>query len=208
YQKGAAVIAMFESWIGEEKFRNGVHAYLSAHANANATEHDFLEKIEAASRPGTAAAFEPFLHQPGVSGVDTARACSGGQGTFSLKQRRLLPVGSQGSSAESWRIPVCSRGGGATEEARGCGVLEKPEATLPAPAGACSGWVFANDGELGYYRTIYQGDLLAKLLAVADTKLSLAERVGLIRDADALGEAGVIPMARALTPLPRFPADP
>ncbi|HEY1250046.1 MAG TPA: M1 family metallopeptidase, partial [Thermoanaerobaculia bacterium] len=45
YQKGAAVIAMFESWIGEEKFRAGVHAYLVAHANGNATERDFLEKV-------------------------------------------------------------------------------------------------------------------------------------------------------------------
>jgi cytosol alanyl aminopeptidase len=212
YQKGAAVIAMFESWIGPEKFRAGAHDYLAAHANGNATEHDFLQKVEAASRPGVAAAFETFLDQPGVPVLDVALECaSGGGGTLSVSQKRLLPVGSEGSAAEIWKIPVCSRSGGKTAaatETRRCGLLEKPAGSLPAPAGACGSWLLANDGELGYYRTIYRGDLLPKLLEVADTQLTLAERVGLIRDADALGEAGAIPMAQALAMVPRFAGDP
>ncbi len=209
YQKGAAVIAMFESWIGPDKFRAGVHDYLAAHAHGNATEHDFLQKVEAASRPGVAAAFETFLDQPGVPVLDVALECaSGGDGKLSVAQKRLLPVGSKGSAAETWKIPVCSRSGGKTAEARRCGLLEKPEGSLAAPAGACGTWLFANDGELGYYRTIYRGDLLPRLLEVADTQLTLAERVGLIRDADALGEAGAIPMSQALAMVPRFAGDP
>ncbi len=210
YQKGAAVIAMFESWIGAEKFRSGVHAYLAANANGNATERDFLQKIEAASRPGVAAAFETFLDQPGVPVLDVALDCAsgGGGGTLSVAQKRLLPVGSAGSSAETWKIPVCARSGGGAADARRCGLLEKPAGSLPAPAGACGSWLFANDGELGYYRTIYRGDLLPKLLEVADSQLTLAERVGLIRDAGALGEAGAIPMSQALGFVPRFGGDP
>ncbi len=209
YQKGAAVIAMFESWIGAEKFRSGVHAYLAAHANGNATERDFLQKIEAASRPGVAAAFETFLDQPGVPVLDVALDCaSGGAGTLSVAQKRLLPVGSAGSAAETWKVPVCARSGGATADARRCELFDQAAGTRPAPAGACGSWLFANDGELGYYRTIYRGDLLPKLLEVADSQLTVAERVGLIRDADALGEAGAIPMAQALGFVPRFGGDP
>ena len=37
YQKGAAVLTMFEAWTGPEKFRAGVHAYLEAHRFGNAT---------------------------------------------------------------------------------------------------------------------------------------------------------------------------
>src|SRR5437879_2989592 len=33
YQKGAAVIGMFEAWIGPDKFRAGVHRYLTEHAD-------------------------------------------------------------------------------------------------------------------------------------------------------------------------------
>ncbi|HEY4231769.1 MAG TPA: M1 family metallopeptidase, partial [Thermoanaerobaculia bacterium] len=212
YQKGAAVIAMFESWIGEEKFRSGVHAYLAAHANGNATERDFLQSVEAASRPGVAAAFETFLDQPGVPVLDVALECaSGGGASLSLTQKRLLPVGSTGSTAETWKVPVCARsdGGGAdARDARRCGLLDQASGKLPASAGACGGWLFANDGELGYYRTIYRNDLLTKLLEVADTKLTVSERVGVIRDANALGEAGAIPMAQALAMVPRFGGDP
>src|SRR5262249_38390979 len=126
YQKGAAVIAMFESWIGEEKFRAGVHAYLAAHANGNATERDFLEKVEAASRPGVAAAFETFLDQPGVPVLDAALGCTDGVGTLFPSQKRLLPVGSKGSPEETWKIPVCARAGAGGGDSRRCGLLVEP----------------------------------------------------------------------------------
>src|SRR5262249_27226283 len=110
YQKGAAVIGMFESWIGAEKFRAGVHAYLVAHADGNATEHDFLQKVEAASRPGVAAAFETFLDQPGVPVLDVALDCaSGGGASLSVAQRRLPPVGAAGSPADARTVPRRTR---------------------------------------------------------------------------------------------------
>ena len=214
YQKGAAVIAMFESWVGEEKFRAGVHHYLSAHAEGNATERDFLSAVEAASRPGVAAAFSTFLDQPGVPLVEVGLDCSaaGGSGTLRLSQKRLLPVGSKGAAPQTWEIPVCTRagGGGAGRpgESRQCTLLAQPAAASPAAADACGGCLLANDGALGYYRTIYGGDLLGRLLAVADTKLSLAERVGLIRDVNALSQAGAISSSDALALVPRFAGAP
>lgn len=210
YQKGAAVLAMFESWIGAEKFRSGVHAYLAAHANGNATERDFLSAIEAASRPGVAAAFSTFLDQPGVPVVDVGLDCAGGAGTLSPSQKRLLPVGTPGSAAQVWTVPICARGGadaGGRPERR-CGLLDAAAGLMPAPAGACAGWLFANDGQLGYYRAHYRGDLLGRLLAVADARLSLAERVGVIRDVGALAEAGAVPAADALALVPRFASAP
>ena len=47
-----------------------------------------------------------------------------------------------------------------------------------------------------------------KLLAVADKELTVAERVGVIRDVNALAEAGELPMADALALVPRFANDP
>ncbi len=68
--------------------------------------------------------------------------------------------------------------------------------------------MLANDGEIGYYRAIYRGDLLEKLMTVADQKLSVPERVGLLRDLDALAMAGVVPLGRAMALAPRFAGDP
>ena len=207
YQKGAAVLTMFEAWVGPEKFQAGVHKYVEAHRFGNATVLDFLEAIESASQPGVAAAFSTFLDQPGVPVVEVSLDCSGAAGRLSLSQKRLLPIGSTGSTAQVWRVPVCARAGASGKATRACTLLSEPKGSMPAPTGGCPAWVTANDGELGYYRALYKGDLLQKLLAVADKNLSLAERVGLIRDVNALAEAGALPMGEALALVPRFAGD-
>ncbi len=208
YQKGAAVLTMFESWIGKDKFRDGVRKYLEAHRYGNATSQDFLRAIEAASFPGVAAAFSTFLDQAGVPLLEVATACSGEKPRLALSQKRFLPVGTPGSEKETWKIPVCSRGGSGAAPARACGLLTDASGTLPAPTSACPAWLLANEGERGYYRALYEGDLLSKLLDVADRELSVAERVGLLRDVDALAVGGAMPMAEALALVPRFAGSP
>jgi alanyl aminopeptidase len=53
YDKGAAVLSMFEGFVGEDVFRKGVRAYLSKFAWRNAAERDFIGTIAAtaASQP-------------------------------------------------------------------------------------------------------------------------------------------------------------
>ena len=204
YQKGAAVLTMFEAWIGAPKFQKGVHDYLEAHRFGNATEADFLKAIEAASRPGVSAAFQTFIDQAGVPLVDVKLDCGGGAPRLALAQTRLLPLGSKGTGAETWEIPVCARAAANGGGDRACTLLAAKNGAAPAPTSSCPGWLLANDGEAGYYRARYGGDLLPKLLAVADTELTLPERVGVIRDEGALAAAGAVPMADALALVPRF----
>ena len=213
YQKGGAVISMFEAWIGPAKFQAGVRRYMKEHAYGTGTSRDFLSAVEAESRPGVAAAFSTFLDQPGVPLVDVSLQCGGeGGAKLALSQKRFLPVGSEGSASETWQIPVCARaassGGG--EPARACELLTGASGAMPAPgvSAGCPSWVLANDGELGYYRAMYRADGLEKLLAVADQKLTVPERVGLLRDIDALAMGGAIPMGQALALAPRFADDP
>src|SRR5690606_25701710 len=49
YQKGGAVLSMFENYVGEEAFRDGVRAYLAANARGNATSTDLIDAIAAQS---------------------------------------------------------------------------------------------------------------------------------------------------------------
>jgi alanyl aminopeptidase len=49
YPKDAAVIGMFENWIGPDNFRKGVQSYLKQHSYKNATAGDFLDSISTAS---------------------------------------------------------------------------------------------------------------------------------------------------------------
>src|SRR5262249_48158233 len=53
-----------------------------------------------------------------------------------------------------------------------------------------------------------QGDGLQKLLSTPDARLTLPERVGILRDVDALAVAGAMPMGDALSLAPRYAKDP
>jgi alanyl aminopeptidase len=130
--------------------------------------------------------------------------CGPSGARLALSQKRFLPVGTTGSTVATWRVPVCARDSGG----RACALLTEPAGSAAAPGGACPAWLLANDGEIGYYRALYRGDLLGRLLAVSDRELSVAERVGLLRDTDALAMGGAFPMGEALALVPRFAGDP
>src|SRR6267154_2783641 len=103
YNKGAAVLGMFESSIGEETFRKGIQAYLKAHAWKSATTADFLKSLNQVARQDVASAFSTFLDQPGIPLVSAeAQGSSNGCSTVTLSQKRYLPVGSTGDTARTW----------------------------------------------------------------------------------------------------------
>ncbi len=114
YMKGAAVLRMFENYLGPDVFRRGVHAYLEAHADKNATTEEFLASISAAAGRNVAPAFDTFLDKPGVPEISAELECGRGRPSLRLTQKRYLPIGSPGrssdqTSAELWEIPVCVR---------------------------------------------------------------------------------------------------
>jgi len=207
YQKGSAVLDMFESWVGEETFQKGVHQYLKAHAFGNATAADFVGSIaSAAKNPVVNTAFFSFLDQPGVPLVTTELACTGGPPRVLLSQKRFLPTGSSGSTKQTWRIPVCARTGEAGA-APICTLLTEEKGTL-ALSGACPERVVANAASAGYYRVLYKGSMLGKVLADSGKHLSTAERIGVLTDVAALARTGDVPMATALALVPAFAGDP
>ncbi len=206
YQKGAAVIAMFEEWVGEEGFRKGVQRYLTSHAWGNATADDFVSAIaEATQVPTIVPAFRSFLDQPGVPLVTVDLDCAGGAPKLLLSQKRFLPTGSTGSAKETWQVPVCARTGDPGTATR-CTLLTEPAGSLVLP-GSCPARVLANAGD-GYYRVLYRGSLLGKVLADGGTHLTASERVSTLADVAALARSGDVPMATALALVPAFAGDP
>jgi alanyl aminopeptidase len=210
YEKGAAVISMFESWIGPEIFRKGVRRYLTKHSFGNATAADFLLALSEEAGRDIAPAFSSFLDQAGVPLVTAELRCPSEVDAFptlALTQHRFLPAGSTGSSSQLWQIPVCVRWGGPSGEARSCTLLSSAATAIPLGKDpGCPSWVLANDGMAGYYRVAYHGGLLDPLLA-EKVPLSVAERVGTLGDVRAAVEAGETSMTTALALVPRFAKD-
>ena len=207
YQKGAAVIGMFESWMGEAEFRKGVQSYMRQYAFRTATSGEFLDALSSAGKKDVTRAFSTFLNQAGVPTVSVSLDCTKTP-SLHLEQTRYLPIGSKARADETWSIPVCVRYGNAQGD-RQCVLLTQPQMDLPLKTASCPAWVEANDDAKGYYRSNYRGNLLASLTSGDVTKrLNSAERADLIGNALALAGGGKLPVADALKLAETFRNDP
>jgi cytosol alanyl aminopeptidase len=203
YQKGGAVIGMFEANVGAEKFRKGVQNYLRDHAFKNGRTEDFLDALSAASTPATGPAFRTFLDQPGIPEVSVSIHCAeGSKPVATVTQKRSQPLGSE-LKAETWQIPVCLKFGAGGDVGKQCLLLKQETVDVPlTQARFCPEWVLPNAGANGYYRANYPGSALRQLLERGGDKLSLVEQVSVLCDALALTRTGTLPAAEALSVVP------
>lgn len=213
YEKGSAVLAMFEHWLGADRFRAGLRAYLRAHANGNATASDFVKALAAATQPEVDAAMHTFLDQAGVPVISADLVCEPGEPpSIELAQEHYLPAGSAGSTTDrSWHVPVCvkygqSRGPAGVREQ--CMLLDEEADTMVLTGKRCPDWILANADGAGYYRAAYAIEMQSMLLGPARRHLSVAERVRLARDIQGSIRSGNLEMGEALAMVPALLADP
>ena len=192
YVKGAAVLGMIEGWVGEDRMRGAIQAYLGRHAWKSTSAGDLLAALSEQATPASAQALRTFLDQPGVPIVSVKLRCAAGRApSVGLSQRRFLSAGAQGTAPERWEVPVCLRYPAGTVEGRTCATLAGASLEVPLPgASGCPAWIVANAGATGYYRVKYEEKLLGALLGLGAKGLSPAERLGLTLDLAALARSG------------------
>jgi len=206
YQKGASVIRMFESWVGEKKFQAGVTAYLKRYSYKNARVSDFLDSIAATGQPQLTRAFSTYLEQPGFPLLSVKLNCSAAP-SLSFSQKRYLPTGSTGNAAQVWQTPVCVRYQTPSGDRKECFLLDKPNAEYKlTQSAACPANLTANADAAGNYVTKYDPALLAKLLA--GNFLNAAERMTLLNDLTSLLNAGEIGQGELLNAAAAFAKAP
>ncbi len=213
YSKGGAVIGMFERWLGETVFRDGVRAHLAAHRFGTATAHDLLAALSGASGRNVRTPFGTFLDQVGAPAVSMTLSCAAGVGSLALAQARWLPIGSTATRAAVWQVPVCVRYGRGAVAQEACTLLTEAHGTLalPALAGGCPEWVTPNAGGGGYYQGLLDDAALAQLRARGLTHLTMRERASLADGVLAATESGSlapVPALAALEPLARDASPP
>ncbi len=203
YQKGAAVIGMFETWMGAEEFRKGVQAYLNRYAFKTATEGDFLDSLSSTSKKDIGGPFSTFLNQAGVPVVSVTLDCARTPAVLHTKQSRSLPAGSKGSTNQVWKIPFCVRYDGS--QSAECTLLTQSDQDVALRnSKSCPAWVDGNADAQGYYEVDYRGGLGPSLTAHASKSLTAAERVDLIGNASDMSTAGKLPAADALSLVEAF----
>jgi alanyl aminopeptidase len=200
YGKGQVTLAMFETWLGEERFQTGVHRYMAKHAWGNATGEDFVEALVQGDTELTAA-FRTFTHQPGIPRVVVALDCSA-KPVLTLTQSRFLPQGVHAKDTPLWAVPVTVRTPAGTSQI----LLKTQTAKLSLQDASCPPWVLANASGSGYYRVVYAPGALRTLLMSAD--LSQPELMASLNDALALTESGDMPVAETLELATHFATHP
>lgn len=208
YDKGSAVIGMFERWIGPEVFRKGISSYLREHAHGNATEADLLSSLSATAGRDVATPFRSFIFQPGVPLVEASLACNAGKAALSLRQSRFLPLGSSVTPSQTFQIPICARypDGDGLKEA--CSLLTEQEGSLPLEGKGCPAWVMPNADASGYYRWALPGGDLARLEAAGYARLTTRERMSLGESVRSSFARAAMPAGEALRALEKLAADP
>ena len=202
YQKGQAVLAMVETWVGPEVFRRGVLDYLTAHEWRNAVAADLWNALSRAAGKDVAGVMATFLDQPGVPLV-TVDAVEGNR--VRLSQRRFA---NQGVSppATTWRIPVALKyeTGGAMRTR--VVLLSGPSdtVTLEGPVA----WVHPNAEERGYYRWSVPAATRRAIAEGGERVMTVRERVGFVGNASALLDAGSLRGDEFLELLLPFARDP
>ena len=141
YGKGGHVVAMIAGYLGDDKFRSGVRAYMARYRNGNATSDQFFAALaETAGEPQLIGAMRGFVDQQGVPLLTFARKGKG----YGVSQSRYAAMGTV-PGPERWSVPLCARRG--TE--RHCQLIDKSGAEVEL---AGKGALMPNAGGLGYYR--------------------------------------------------------
>jgi len=122
---------------GADPWRIGLHTYLAAHRNGNATADDFLDAEASPPARTSKTAFHTFLDQAGLPFLEVERHVRQGQdGRLPRPPQAVavLPAGSKGDSKRTWQLPVCLR----TDLGTSCSLLTQPEADVAVgTAGQC-----------------------------------------------------------------------
>jgi aminopeptidase N len=209
YEKAASVLRMVEAYVGPGLYRDGVNAYLQAHAYGNAAAEDFWDTVANKAGQPVDKIMASFVDQPGAPLITVKSKCIEDRARaitwVTLTQQRFFAdhTALEPASKELWQIPVSLRAAGSKVAVYR--ILHDKEQTFPLPG--CSPWVFANAGGRGYYRTEYDADTFGKISAEMEKNFSPEERIHFLGDAWAMVRAGRLNVADYLNAMPFFAVD-
>lgn len=191
YQKGEAVIAMLEDYVGSDHWRTGVRSYIKQHQYGNAVTDQLWQQIDALA-PGkqfTQVAHD-FTLQPGVPLIKASSRCVGGQTAVTLEQGEFT-LDRPDKQPLRWHVPVVLRSG------NGAPVRVLVDGTAQVQVPGCDAPVVVNAGQKGYFRTWY-APAQFKALTTRFAALPVVDQVGVLNDTSALAGAGVQAQADVL----------
>ena len=195
YKKGQSFIRMLESFLGEEKFRDGIRRYLSVHQYSNSTTGDLWNALSEASDQPVGAIAAGWTEQPGFPIVTVKRTADG---KVSLTQERFT-VNFKNPPPREWKIPLTYFVVG--EAPHSLLMTAKINNLTEIPADRA---LKLNANGAGNYRVQYD-DASWELLLASLAKLNVDDRVNLLSDAWALVQANRAPISLCFDLIAKLP---
>jgi puromycin-sensitive aminopeptidase len=200
YEKGASVLRMLEQYLGAERFRKGITAYLRKHQYANAETGDLWDALEEASAEPVRRLMDSWIFQPGFPIVEAATGTDGR--SLIVRQRRFFYLaGRSDGNDQSWHVPVMVRARTERGIATHRLLLDGREVRLELDGRI--EWALLNQGGHGFYRVRYAPELMEALTRNVG-ELNAVERYGLVSDSWAATVAGMTRLREFLSMLRMF----
>lgn len=198
YSKGASVIRMLASYLGESKFRAGLRAYLKKHAYENALTEDLWKALGKASGKPVAKIMQAWTKKPGYPVVNVEKTAKG----IAVSQKRFKPDTAPGGADKTlWHIPLSFMGPTGSSKPF---VFSKKKGMVPWKQ---KGFIKANPLETVFARVQYSDEnlkLIAEEIRNRNKRFTETDRYGIIRDAFAFAKSGMISTPVALRLLPSY----
>ena len=154
YRKGGGVLSMFETYLGEDNFREGMRIHMRRFEDGVADVNDFMASLaEGSGNDNVVESFKSFILQPGIPYLNVAMTCPAPDaGLLTVTQSRYAPLGSEiDTEAQTWTVPFAAQVSGANGD-RTVRHMLREKTTEIALDGGCPDWVMPNAGGAGYWR--------------------------------------------------------
>lgn len=192
YSKGASVIRMLASFLGEKKFKEGLRNYLEKHKYSNASTEDLWKALGKASGKNVGKIMSNWTRKPGYPLVKIVEK----QNHLEFIQERFFssPLSAKNFRDNTiWSIPLKTLVNGKLNSY----FLSKKSLSLPKLKD--KDWLKVNVGETSFIRVSYFPRLSNSLRTPLLKKVfSEEDRFGIIRDAFMLAQAGYQSTVEAL----------
>ncbi|KAG9292135.1 hypothetical protein G9A89_005279 [Geosiphon pyriformis] len=190
YYKGASVIRMLSSYLGEDVFLAGIRRYLKAHVYGNASTDDLWRSLEEESGVDVGKFMTVWTRKIGYPVLNVTESAPN---KLHIRQSRYLSAGDvQPEEDENiWWVPLGIQKSISSPLSDKAEVLAEKEAEFTLP-GTGPDFYKLNAREVGVFRVNYPPERLAKLgKAVKNNEITnTSDRVGVIADAAALAVSG------------------
>ena len=194
YAKGASVIRMLYSFLGDEDFKKGMTLYLKKHEYKNAATEDLWAALGEASGKPVADIMSVWTKEKGFPVVSVSEKIQDGdQRTLSLTQEKYSSDGKLLDSEKDtlWMIPLTVTSETSPDKPFKTWVMSSKSCEETLTGVPSSSWIKLNHDSVGVYRVQYSPEMMKKLLPAIESKvIPPLDRLNIQDDLFALVQAG------------------